>query len=483
MQVSDYAMPGKILILDNVATNRIVLKVKLSTAFFHVVQASSLQEAQRLINRNAPDLIVIGTGPDDASSLKACKSLRSPNPGTHIPILLLSDHPTRDFFLEALRAGAQHVFVAPFDEAALLARIRSLLRARDAQDDLRLRDRATRVRGFAEAAQAEFECPAQIFFATHDATTGSLWRDRLRPIVPYVMDHKPLRDALRGLARIKAPDAFVVAMDKSNPEEGLRMLAEIRARPATRDAGILVVLPQACETMQVSALDLGANDVMIGQFDPEELSLRLATIIQRKRLRDRLRRNVQEGLEAAVTDPLTGLFNRRYALPHLKRIAEYSNQGNSDYAVMVADLDHFKTINYRFGHSAGDAVLKAIAQRLRDCLRPVDLLARIGGEEFLIVLPATGRKEATEVASKLCKLVGSTPVAIKNRDLQIPVTVSIGVAMASDHLGAPGEFGDLGTGVLERADKALYGAKSTGRNQVTLDTPPQDQQQSSALRG
>ncbi len=476
-------MPGKILILDNVATNRIVLKVKLSTAFFHVVQASSLHEAQTLIRRSAPDLIVIGTGPDDKDSLKACKILHSPSPGLIIPILILSEHPTRKFFLEALRAGAHHVFASPVDEAALLARIRSLLRARDAQDDLRLRDRATRVFGFAETAQAEFDRPAQIFLATPEADTGLRWRDRLRPIVPYAMSHKPVREALRGMGRIVAPDAFVVALGENCPEEGLRLLAEIRARPSTRNAGILVVLPQTCDALQVNALDLGANDVMIGTFDAEEMALRLATIIQRKRLRDRLRRNVQEGLEAAVTDPLTGLFNRRYALPHLKRIAEYSRQESSDYAVMVADLDHFKTINDRFGHSAGDAVLKAIAQRLRDSLRPVDLLARIGGEEFLIVLPATGRTEATEVASRLCMLVGSTPVAIKSRDLQIPVTISIGVAMASDHLGISGEKGgDLGTGLLERADRALYGAKSTGRNQVTLDTPL-NQHLGQSLRG
>ncbi|WP_372885649.1 diguanylate cyclase [Shimia sp.] len=467
-------MPGKILILDNVATNRIVLKVKLSTAFFHVVQAGSLPEAERLLRRAAPDLIVIGTGPDDRACLAACKRLKAAAPGPGIPILLLSGSSSRDLRLEALRAGADHVFSVPVDEAALLARIRSLLRARDAQDDLRLRGRARRALGFAETPQAGFEPMAQIVLATGERAIGRRWRTALKPLLPHAIDHMPLYEALRGLGRVAAPDAFVVALDDTCPDDALRLLAEIRARPSTRGAGILVLLPQSCEALQVNALDLGANDAMTGTFDAEEVALRLETILQRKRLRDRLRRNLEEGLEAAVTDPLTGLFNRRYALPHLKRIAEYSTRGNNDYAVMVADLDHFKTINDRFGHAAGDAVLKEVAERLRNSLRPVDLLARIGGEEFLIVLPATGRAEATRVASRLCRRVGATPVTIQNRDLHIPVTVSIGIALASDHLDAARDgAGDSGTGLLECADRALYGAKATGRNQISLDGPPE----------
>lgn len=461
-------MPGKILILDSVPTNRIVLKVKLSSAFYQVVQAGTLKEALALIRRSPPDLVVIGSGQCREDALNACKTLKASAFGADVPVLLLNEHPVREFFLDALRAGADHVFAKPVDEAALLARIRSLLRARDTQDDLRLRDRTSRALGFAEVAQSDFDGRASILFATPDSATGLCWRNKLKPLVPYAMTHKPLRDALQGLGRISAPDGFVVALDASAPDEGLRLLAEIRSRTATRDAGVLVVMPTGCEAVQVDALDLGANDVMVGGFDPEEMALRLATIIKRKRLRDRLRRNVKEGLEAAITDPLTGLFNRRYAIPHLKRIAEFSGRSKRDYAVMIADLDHFKSINDRFGHAAGDVVLSTIAQRLRTTLRPVDLLARIGGEEFLIALPATGREKASDIAVNLCEVVGSHPVAITNKDLQIPVTISIGVAMASDHIESKEDFG---TSLLEHADRALYGAKATGRNQVTLESP------------
>lgn len=460
-------MPGKILILDNVPTNRIVLKVKLSSAFYQVVQASTLTEALLLIRRSMPDLILIGTAAaGEGGALKNCAALKKATPGTEIPVLMISDDGSGAFRRQALAAGADHVFSKPVEEAPLLARIRALLRLREVENDLSFSDRNSLVTGLAETAQASFEGPTNVLFATPDVRTAISWRSRLKPLVPYGLSHKPLRETLQGIGHIDAPDSFVIALDASAPEEGLRLLAEIRARPATRNSVVLVVLPEGHGESQVNALDLGASDVMVDGFNAEEMALRLATIIKRKRFHDRLRKNLREGLEAAVTDPLTGLHNRRFAIPHLERLAEFSRRGKRDFAVMVADLDHFKTINDRFGHAVGDAVLIDVAARLRSALRPVDMLARIGGEEFLIVLPATGREAARRKAAELCQLIGETPVPINKKDLHVPVTISIGVAMARDC----SKYADAsGTTLLEEADAALYRAKSTGRNQILVN--------------
>lgn len=461
-------MPGKILILDSVPTNRIVLKVKLSNAFYQVAQASTLDEALDIIRTDVPDLVVVGSenaGDDEGARL--CTALKNSAISSSLPVLLLTAQTTREFRMKALNSGADDVFAKPVEEAALLARIRSLLRTRDADEEWRLRDRASGMLGFAEQPAAAFQKQVSILFATLDRSTGLRWCAQLKPLVPFALMHKPLYEALSAMAKFATPDAFIIALDPKAPEDGLRLLAEIRARTATRHCGVLVVMPDSKSGTVIDALDLGANDVMAHGFDPEEMAVRLSNIIQHKRFRDSLRRNVQEGLEAAITDPLTGLFNRRYALPHLKRIAEFSSRNKRDFAVMVADLDYFKKINDRFGHAAGDTVLSVLATRLRNALRPVDLLARIGGEEFLIVLPATNRATATDVAANLCQVISHEPVYIQKSDIQIPVTVSIGVAMASDHR-TTGEIS--GTTLLDHADRALYGAKSTGRNQVSLET-------------
>ena len=212
--------------------------------------------------------------------------------------------------------------------------------------------------------------------------------------------------------------------------------------------------------------------MVAGRCDERELALRIATLIRRKRMADDLRSTLRDGMRAAVTDPLTGLYNRRYALPHLARLADHAAQSGRRFAVMLADLDHFKGINDRFGHAAGDAVLVEVARRLRANLRAVDLIARIGGEEFLIALPDTNRTEARVAARRLCRIIGQDPFDLPGHTAPVPLTVSIGVAMGhrpvqlQDAVDDP--LRDTVQRLLDRADQALYGAKTCGRNQVTI---------------
>ncbi len=163
-----------------------------------------------------------------------------------------------------------------------------------------------------------------------------------------------------------------------------------------------------------------------------------------------------------MTDPLTGLHNRRYALPHLARIAERAQTAGRQFAVMVLDLDRFKSINDTWGHGAGDAVLIEVAERLKSNLRAVDLIARIGGEEFLIALPDTTLEAAQATAERLRRVVGDRPVPLPNGNGSIPVTLSIGLALGADP--AAGSVEDL----IGLADRALLGSKADGRNQVKV---------------
>ncbi|MBR9844403.1 MAG: diguanylate cyclase [Rhodobacteraceae bacterium] len=468
-------MPGKVLIIESLPTTRIVLKVKLSTAFYTVSQAASLPEALLRLAEDRPDLVLLGADwPTADQGLQMCKALIAAQKGAPAPILMMSAGASPGLRKAALRAGADDLIAKPADEAELMARIRSLLRARDAVEGLQLRKEATAALGFAEADSVAFRPEARILLAAPDAATGVRWNALLKPVLPYTLSAEPIPNLLRALSQQAPPDALIISLSPDAPEEGLRLLAELRARASTRRAAMLVVLPPTCRDLFADALDLGAGDIMADGFDAEEIALRLERLIQRKRLADRVQKRVQDGLEAAVTDPLTGLFNRRYALPHLARVAEISQREHREFAVMVADLDHFKSINDRYGHGAGDTVLTEVAHRLRDCLRPMDLLARIGGEEFLVVMPATDRATARTMASRLCDTLRRDPVHIQSRDLRIPITMSVGLAMSCDFpCAASGE--DRGEAMvrtlLERADQALYGAKATGRDQVTLSPP------------
>ena len=130
---------------------------------------------------------------------------------------------------------------------------------------------------------------------------------------------------------------------------------------------------------------------------------------------------------------------------------------------MVADLDHLKQINDQYGHAAGDTVLVEVSRRLNTNLRAIDLVARMGGEEFLIIMPETKQGEAETAGKRLCNLIHDTPIELANGKCQVSVSISIGVALG----GGSNDPRQSAAQVLDLADRALYGSKSEGRNRVT----------------
>jgi len=206
-------------------------------------------------------------------------------------------------------------------------------------------------------------------------------------------------------------------------------------------------------------LDLGASDYIEAPFDMNELIVRVRSQLRRKRYSDRLRTNVRNGLKLAVIDPLTGIYNRRYAAQHLLRVMERACETDGVFAVMMMDLDKFKSINDRFGHDAGDAVLKEFSRRLQENIRGVDLVARFGGEEFFVAMPDIDRPAAAAAAERIRRAVEGAPFAVPGAT--IDVTVSIGVAIA-------GAGDGNAEAIIKRADSALYEAKDTGRNRVSF---------------
>ena len=198
--------------------------------------------------------------------------------------------------------------------------------------------------------------------------------------------------------------------------------------------------------------------------------MRIKALHKRLRTDAHVRATYRTGLNAAILDPLTGLHNRRYAMPHLGQISNHAIATSKPFAVMVADLDHFKQINDAYGHASGDAVLIEVAKRLRAALRCSDMVARIGGEEFLIAMPNTTPQEASAAAVRICNDIGSQPFEVPGSAKPVQVTVSIGMAIGGDASEAAAKDG-VGALLLDRADKALYSAKVCGRNRVTLSRP------------
>lgn len=456
-------MSGRILIVDDVATNRIVTRARLVEAFFDPVLAedgeSCLREAQSGPDTR-PDLILLSLNLADLSGAAVLRRLRADLRSRDIPVIALAPAGAPDLRLAALAAGADDVITRPAGDRILLARVRNLLRARAEQGG----ETGFSVPGLAEP-QAVFEPSGTVALVTSAPEAAAQLRAAL---AAHCCNRLVVMSRSEAFAETGSPvvDVFVVQEDADGMAAALRLLSDLKSRLPTRHAAVCLIDNGAAAEAVAMAYDLGADDVAGPEVTTAELALRLRGLLRRKLARDRQRESMQDSLRLALIDPLTGLYNRRYAVPQLRAIAGRAARAGSDFAVMVVDLDRFKLVNDLHGHASGDAVLVEVGRRLTSALRDSDLLARIGGEEFLIALPDTGLSEARLVAERLCHAVEDPQIRLPSGD-QLTVTVSIGVALSEGVLARVGLPVSIDA-VVEQADLALREAKGAGRNQVTF---------------
>ncbi len=384
--------------------------------------------------------------------------------------VVLSSAADAESRMAAFAAGADDFLPKDLPDEELLSRLRNLLREYETINGPEAGPTVMRALGFAES-QLDFAPAGSVAIVSRRRESGLHLRHLLAPHLAARMTVLSREEALNGVGDPGSgavPDIFLLETDRQDPLGHLRHLSELRSRPLTRHSAVCILM-QDRDGLPAMCFDMGANDCIGSGSDPREIALRLARIMARKREADRIRASVRDGLRLALVDPLTGLHNRRYALSRLEGIAETVRLTGGSFAVMVVDLDRFKSVNDHYGHAAGDAVLVETARRLGAMVRASDLVARIGGEEFLVVLPGADLVQAGPVAQRLCQ-------SIKERDFELPggiqicVTCSIGLATSNGSAALTDGMvpaGDIGS-VIDRADRALLQAKTDGRDKVTI---------------
>lgn len=463
-------MSGRVLIADDVTSNRIIMKAKLTAAGYLPVVVADGAACLDRARSEPPDVVLLSLNLPDLAGTEVLRRLRSEPATRSVPVVMFAANAALDDRLDAFRLGADDVFLGPLDDQTLLARLRSLMRARESVAALEaglgeVTVNALAAQGLAEGA-APFRPAASVALVMHRPETAMALRRGLTGklsanLLPMTADQA----LANGLQDGPAPDIFVIEADLPIQGGGLRLMSDLRSRASTRNARFMIFRGPDSAVAPTMAFDLGASDLVSAETAAMELALRLQRLLTLKHGADQLRASVQDGLRLAMIDPLTGLHNRRYGLAQLQAIAEKARATGSAFAVLVADIDRFKTINDRFGHAAGDAVLVEVAARLRKNLRAGDLLARIGGEEFLIALPDVALAEARQIADRLCDVMLEGPFKLARAE-DLPVTISIGLAISeTGETPAPVEtVGDI----FNRADRALMRSKAAGRNQVTV---------------
>ena len=454
-------MTARVLVVDDVPANVKLLEARLSAEYFDVITASGGEEALAICERAECDLVLLDVMMPDMDGFEVCRRLKTNQQTHHIPVVMVTALDQPSDRVRGLEAGADDFLTKPVSDVALIARVRSLARLKLMTDELRMRAVTSRDIGLENPERDAL---------TEAGRNGAI----------LIVDDRPasaerLAAMLQGEHRVDIQadpnealfhaaegnyDLMIVSLSLAN-FDGLRLCSQVRSLERTRNVAILAIADAENNTRLVRGLEIGVNDYLTRPVDKNELLARVRTQIRKKRYTERLRDNVQMSIEMAITDALTGLYNRRYMESHVGTLVEQATSRGKPLTVLILDIDYFKAINDGWGHDAGDDVLREFALRIRKSIRGIDLACRYGGEEFVVVMPETDMAVATVVAERLRRRIATEAFAIQQGARKIDVTISIGIAA----LGK----GDSPAAVIKRADQALYRAKRDGRNRVVPD--------------
>ena len=451
-------MTARVLVVDDVPANVKLLEARLSAEYFDVMTAVNGQEALAICERADCDVVLLDVMMPDMDGFEVCRRIKGGIATHHIPVVIVTALDQPSDRLKGLESGADDFLTKPVSDVALIARVRSLSRLKLMTDELRMRAVTSREIGLESPereALAEAGRDGRVLMVDDRPALSERMQATLSSEHVVDMEGDPT-EALFHAAEGNY-ELVVVSLDLAN-FDGLRLCSQLRSLERTRNVPILAIAESDSNARLVRALEIGVNDYLVRPFDKHEMLARVRTQIRKKRYTERLRDSVQLSIEAAVTDPLTGLYHRRYMETHVGTLVDQAAARNKPLSVLVLDIDYFKSINDTYGHDAGDDVLQDFAIRIRKSIRGIDLACRYGGEEFVVVMPETDMAVATMVAERLRRRIASEPFPIQKGTRTIDVTISIGIAaLAPD---------DDAAAVIKRADQALYRAKRDGRNRV-----------------
>lgn len=454
-------MTARILVVDDILANVRLLEAKLAAEYFEVVTAMNGVDALEAVQRSKPDIVLLDVMMPGIDGIEVCRRLKA-NPQTqHIPVIMITALDQLEDRVRGLEAGADEFLTKPVNDVSLFCRIKSLVRLKMLSDELRARATTGENMGLLNPSEAaEDTSPGKVMVID----SRPQFIERVKSSLGNKHHVTAIQDpgAIPGFGEKDGKPAELIIVSLDNEDfDGLRICSQFKSLERTRQIPLLVIVSPEDQQRLMRALDMGVNDYLIRPVDKQELLARVNTQVRRSRYAERLRLNVQATIEMAVTDALTGLHNRRYMETHLAQLVEHSVNRGKPLSLLSIDVDFFKAVNDTYGHEVGDKVLQEIAQRVRECVRNVDMACRVGGEEFIVILPSTDKVIASKIGERIRKSVASGRLEVGLPDGGLKVSVSVGVTT----LDGPQDKVDE---ILRRADQALYKAKRDGRNRVVF---------------
>lgn len=452
-------MSARVLVVDDIPANVKLLEARLTAEYFTVLTAYSGLEALDVCSKDRVDVVLLDVMMPGIDGFEVCRRLKQDKTTQHIPVVMVTalDQPSDK--VQGLESGADDFLTKPVDDIALITRVKNLVRLKMLNDEMMLRAVTGRQLGVGENAALERALSGdfgRIMVVEDHARSAQRLEQNLAKYHEAVVEG----DVSRAFERLSGGEFDLVLVSLSLASgDGLKLCQDLRDNDVTRHLPIIVLIDQGGDARLLRGLDTGVNDYLMRPVEAHELLVRAKTQIKRKRHTDYLRSRMEESAELAITDALTGLYNRRYLDRHLSELIKDARAGGRELSVMMVDIDNFADVNERYGHRVGDGVLIDFARRLRRNVRGVNLACRVSSEDFLVVLPDMTVARAGQVAERLRAQIAAEPF-LGPRDERIRMTTSVGIA----EIGAGSDNAEA---LLKRVRTALQQGSRRGRNRVT----------------
>jgi two-component system cell cycle response regulator len=450
-------MTARILVVDDQPLNVKLLEAKLTAEYYDVITACDGVDALAKAAEVVPDIILLDVMMPGMDGYEVCEHIKINPALMHIPVVMVTALGDPEDRIRGIDAGADDFLSKPINDVALFARVRSLLRLKLALDELRLRDSTSLQFGDLEATDLTRDSGAGARILVVEDESHD--RETIATVLSTENDVTCVTGAEEALTAIAQVFDLIIVSTYLKESDGFRLCSQIRSRDATRHVSILMLIDESDNERLAKGLDLGVNDYLYKPIDSNELIARTRGQIRHYRYQERLRSNYHRSVSMAVTDSLTGLYNRHYLDSYLSASMERSRIDSKSLAVAIVDIDFFKAVNDTHGHPVGDQVLRDLAARLETSVRATDMAARLGGEEFVLVMTETDLNTAQAVTARICRDIEVSPFAGSMIQNGLSITASIGVAVTDNR-------DETAEDLVKRADDALYEAKRGGRNQV-----------------
>lgn len=457
-------MSARVLVVDDILPNVKLLEAKLSSEYYDVLTATNGAEALEKVANQSPDIVLLDVMMPGMDGFEVCRRIKSDPATAHIPVVMVTALTDSADRIKGLEAGADDFLSKPLNDTALMSRVRSLVRLKMTVDEWRVRENTATQLGVVDRAANAMNEPvehARILVIEDQSYESKKFTDTLAVDNDTV---EIVESGIKAMAKINHGEYDLIAVSLNLKEEdGLRLCSHLRSSEKTRAVPILMIANEEDMQRIAHGLEIGAHDYILRPVDRNELLARVRTQIRRKRFQERLRSNFELSLSMALTDPLTGLYNRRYLEVHMQKLLQKNESSKKSMGVLILDIDNFKNFNTVHGYLVGDAVLKIFAERIQDSLRGFDLVARLGGEEFVVILPDVVPEKAYLIAERLRRSIADEPFSTGADGQKIGVTTSIGGLIIES--GATQSIPEI----LKRADEALHTAKNSGKDQAVFE--------------